>query len=127
MTQTVTLIGLKACDTCKKGRKWLDGQGIAHTARDVRADGLAPAELAAWMTAHGNWEPFLNRRGTTWRGLPQADRNGVDRAWAVDLIATHPTLMKRPVIVMKAGGKTTVTVGFGTEAQAEILTAARKY
>ena len=59
--------GLKTCDTCRKARKWLDAKGIAHEFMDVRADGLANADVARWVKAVGD-ETLVNRRGTTWRG-----------------------------------------------------------
>jgi len=117
---TVTLIGLKNCDTCKKARKWLDAQGIDHAYVDVRADGISASDLDDWISAYGDWEPFLNRRGTTWRKLPDTDKDRVDQAKAIKLIVANPTLMKRPVVIMSDGKATRVTVGFDATAQEQI-------
>lgn len=87
--------GLKNCDTCRKALAWLDAEGIAHRFRDVRTDGL-DAKLGAWIEELG-WEALVNTRGTTWRGLPEAEREGLDAAKAKALILVHPALMKRPV------------------------------
>ena len=113
----LTVWGLKTCDTCKKALKWLADAGIAHEARDVRADGVPAAELARWIDVVG-WEALVNRASTTWRGLDDADKEGLDTARAKDLLAAHPTLIKRPVFV--AGE--TVIVGF-RDAQKQALKA----
>ncbi len=86
------LLGLKACDTCRKAAKALESAGKSVVFRDVRAVPLNQADLAALHDAFG--EALVNRRSTTWRGLSEADRAGDP----VALLAAHPTLMKRPVI-----------------------------
>lgn len=113
----LTVYGLKNCDTCRKARGWLDGKGIAHRFLDVRADGIAKADVARWVKANG-WESVLNKRGTTWRGLADKDRDGVDEARAVALMVEHPALIKRPVFEVdgsKLGGK--IVIGFGAAEQ----------
>ena len=92
----VEVWGLKNCDTCRKALAWLKDEGIAHIFRDVRADGLDRAALKAWIGELG-WEALVNTRGTTWRGLPEAEREGLDAARAHALILAHPAVMKRPV------------------------------
>jgi len=92
-----TLYGLRNCDTCRKARAWLDGQGLAHRFHDFRGDGLDPALLQSWADALG-WETLLNRRGTTWRGLSETDRADLDAAKALRLMLVHPALIKRPVL-----------------------------
>ena len=92
----ITVYGLKNCDTCRKARKWLDENSIDHRFHDVRADGLEPADLAAWAAALG-WEKLLNRRGTTWRALPETEKEGLDDRSSQALMVTHPALIKRPV------------------------------
>ena len=94
---TVTLYGLKTCDTCRKARKELDAAGISHGYVDVRADGVAPEKLKAWA-AEAGWQTLLNTKSATWRGLPEDDRSGVGEAEAIALMGEHPTLIKRPVI-----------------------------
>ncbi len=88
--------GLKNCDTCRKALAWLKDEGIAHSFRDVRAAGLDPAALKAWIDELG-WEVLVNTRGTTWRGLPESEREGLDAKRAHALILRHPAVMKRPV------------------------------
>jgi Spx/MgsR family transcriptional regulator len=117
---SVTFVGLKNCDTCKKARAWLDGAGIDYLYRDVRADGLTAADVETWMAGHSDWQIFVNRRGTTWRGLAEADTRDLDQGRAAALIAANPTLMKRPVMIIEKNGKTTVTVGFNAEIQDEL-------
>ncbi len=103
----IEMWGLKNCDTCRKAMKWLDGEGIDHRFRDVRADGLDAKTLDRWIDAAG-WETLLNRRGTTWRGLPEPDRADVDATRAAALMLAHPALIKRPVF----DTGTMVLVGF---------------
>ena len=110
---TVTVFGIKNCDTCRKALKWLQDEGIAHRFHDLRADGLDDRDLAKWIGAAG-WETLLNRRGTTWRGLPGPDREDVDRAKAAGLVLEHPTLIKRPLF--DTGDA--VLVGFTDEVRA---------
>lgn len=94
----MTLYGIKNCDTVRKARKWLDAEDINYTFHDFRADGLSKKELRAWVKSVG-WEKLLNCRGTTWRQLPEKDRETVDEARATDLMLANPTLIKRPVLV----------------------------
>ena len=112
---TVTVYGIKNCDTCRKALKWLDGKGIDYRFHDFRADGLDDRDLAKWISAVG-WETLLNRRGTTWRKLPEADREDVDRSRAAGLMLEHPTLIKRPVF--DTGSE--VIVGFSAKEQAAL-------
>ena len=102
------LYGIPNCDTVKKARAWLHGRGIAYAFHDYKKEGADPATLAAWSDAVG-WEALLNRRGTTFRALPDADKADIDRAKALRLMEAHPSLIKRPVVEY-AGG---VLVGFG--------------
>ena len=104
----LTVYGIKNCDTCRKALKWLDGEGIEHRFHDFRVDGLDAGDLARWMDAAG-WETLLNRRGTTWRTLPEAEKDGIDAAKAAELILSNPTLIKRPVFDR---GGSNVMVGF---------------
>jgi len=111
----LTVYGIKNCDTCRKALKWLSAEGIEHTFHDFRVDGLDPANVARWADAAG-WEKLLNRRGTTWRNLSDAEKDGVDEAKAETLMAGNPTLIKRPVF--ETGGK--VLVGFSADEQAAL-------
>jgi arsenate reductase (glutaredoxin) len=106
-----TLYGIRNCDTVKKARRWLDERGVAYRFHDFRTDGLGADRLDGWIRAAG-WETLLNRRGTTWRQLPEADRAGIDAERAAALMLEHPTLIRRPVV---EHGKQ-VLVGFNAEA-----------
>lgn len=113
----ITVWGLKNCDTCKKARAWLDDRGAAHSFKDVRADGLSPDDIQAWLDAVGA-DVLINRRGTTWRGLDDAAKaKAEDPATVVDLLATNPALIKRPVFVAADGA---IVVGFGKVEQAKV-------
>ncbi|MBL6958615.1 MAG: ArsC family reductase [Rhodospirillales bacterium] len=114
----ITLYGLKNCDTCRKARKWLEAEGIESTLHDLRADGLQAAMLDAWVADLG-WETLLNRRGTTWRKLSDADKDAVDEAKVKRLMLAHPALIKRPVFDL--GGS--YLLGFG-DAERQALKAA---
>lgn len=98
----ITVYGIKNCDTCRKALKWLAAEQIEHRFHDVRADGLEEKTLSTWVGALG-WESLLNRRGTTWRKLPDADKEAVDEAAAKKLMFESPTLIKRPVFDLSDG------------------------
>lgn len=110
---TLTVYHLKTCDTCRKAIKALQAKGHALTLIDVRADGLDNAFLGELVESHG-WETVLNRRSTTWRSLPDADKDKVDNDKAVALMGEHPTLLKRPVIVSDSQ----TTIGWSKDVQA---------
>lgn len=93
---TVVVYGLKNCDTCRKATRWLEEQGIDYEFQDFKAHALSDTVLAAWIEALG-WETLLNRRGTTWRKLADADKEDVDVDKATALMLEHPSLIKRPV------------------------------
>ena len=111
----ITIYGIKNCDTCRKARKWLSAQNIKHKFHDFRADGLDEKTLAAWIDAV-SWETLLNRRGTTWRNLSEAAREGLTSVSATALMRENPTLIKRPVF--EVGGA--CLVGFSTAEQAAL-------
>ena len=94
---SVELYGIPNCDTVKKARAWLDAQGIEYAFHDYKKDGADPAKLERWVAEKG-WETVLNRRGTTFRQLPDADKADIDAAKAVRLMAAHPSTIKRPVV-----------------------------
>ena len=103
----ITLYGIPNCDTVRKARKWLDAQGVAYTFHDYKKQGAEPARLGALADAAG-WEALLNRRGTTFRKLPESDRADLDRDKALELMAAQPSLIKRPVLEYDGG----ILVGF---------------
>ena len=104
---SITLYGIPNCDTVKKARKWLDARGIAHVFHDYKKAGADPAKLEIWVAAKG-WEAVLNRAGTTFRKLPDAEKEGLDAARAVALMAEHTSTIKRPVVEYPGG----LLVGF---------------
>jgi arsenate reductase (glutaredoxin) len=101
-----TLYGIPNCDTVKKARAWLNGQGQPHTFHDFKKQGVPADRLDAWLLALG-WERLLNRQGNTWRKLDEATRASVsDAISARALMLQHPSVIKRPV--MEWGHETTV-------------------
>jgi arsenate reductase len=89
--------GIRNCDTVKKARAWLDGRGIAYDFHDYKIAGIYEARLRAWAKELG-WERLLNRAGTTFRKLPDADKDGLDEDKAIALMLAQPSMIKRPVI-----------------------------
>jgi len=97
-----TLYGIKNCDTVRKARKWLEAHDVPFTFHDFRSDGLDEKNLRDWAGTVG-WETLLNRRGTTWRQLPETQRDGLDEKKAIQLMLENPTLIKRPVLATDDG------------------------
>ncbi|MFZ2290509.1 MAG: ArsC family reductase [Halopseudomonas yangmingensis] len=93
----ITLYGIKACDTMKKARNWLDQQGVAYQFHDYKKDGIDAERLRAWCNEHG-WEIILNRQGTTFRKLDDADKQNIDTDKAIALMQANPSMIKRPVL-----------------------------
>lgn len=112
----IDVYGLKNCDSCRKAIRWLDENGPEYRFHDIRKAQLGKETIAFWATQAG-WQKLLNRRGTTWRGLPDADKAGIDEARAISLMTAHPALIKRPVFVL---GKD-ICAGFDHDAQAAIF------
>ena len=110
---SITIHGIKACDTMKKARAWLDDQGVAYTFHDYKTQGIDATVLKGWIKKIG-WETLLNRSGTTFRKLPEAERTSVDEARAVRLMLAQPSMIKRPVL--DVDGR--LLVGFKSEAYA---------
>ena len=103
-----TLYGIPNCDTVKKARVWLEAQGHAATFHDYKKEGADPAKIAAWIAAAG-LDVVVNRKGTTYRALSDADKALAASAdTAPALLASNPSVIKRP-IVEHAGG---MLVGF---------------
>ena len=103
----IQLYGIPNCDTVKKARQWLEREGIDHAFHDYKKEAADPAKLEQWIAAKG-WETILNRRGTTFRKLPDADKADLDPAKAVRLMAAHPSAIRRPVVEHPGG----LLVGF---------------
>lgn len=110
MAGGITIYGIKSCDTMKKARAWLEARGVAYAFHDYKAVGIERARLEAWAGQVG-WEVLLNRAGTTFKKLPEADKEGLDAAKAIGLMLASPSMIKRPVLV--AGDA--ILVGFKAE------------
>ena len=93
-----TIYGIPNCDTMKKACAWLRANDVSFHFHDFRKDGLDASQVEQWA-ADAGWETLLNRRGLTWRKLPESDKSNLDEAKAVRLMAGNPTLIKRPVLV----------------------------
>ena len=102
-----TMYGIKNCDTIKKARDWLGSQGVAYDFHDYKAVGIDKPVLEAWVKKLG-WEVLLNKAGTTFRKLPDADKANLTERKAIALMLAQPSMIKRPVL--EAKGK--LTVGF---------------
>ncbi|HLZ65859.1 MAG TPA: ArsC family reductase [Aliidongia sp.] len=113
MAKPVTIYGIKACDTMKKARSWLESHGIAHGFHDYKSAGVERNVLEGWARQVG-WEVLLNRAGTTFRKLPDADKVGLDEGRAIALMLAQPSMIKRPVL--DVGGD--LVVGFKPETYA---------
>lgn len=94
---TLTMYGIKNCDTVAKARKWLEDRGLAYAFHDYKAAGVARSRLEAWVDELG-WEVLLNRAGTTFRKLDEADKQDIDRDKAITLMLAAPSMIKRPVL-----------------------------
>lgn len=110
------IYGIPNCDTMKKARVWLEGAGVAYEFHDYKKLGITADKLAAWADAVG-WEVLLNKAGTTFRKLPDADKAGIDRDKAIALMVEQPSLIKRPVLEYSGG----LLVGFKPDAYARAL------
>ena len=107
---SITLYGIKNCDTMKKARAWLDDHGIAYRFHDYKVDGIDRSKLEHWVLELG-WETLLNRAGTTFRKLPDADKASLTERKAIALMLAQPSMIKRPVL--EKGKK--LLVGFKPE------------
>src|ERR1700751_4937385 len=111
---SITIYGIKNCDTMKKARAWLDSHGVAYDFHDYKTAGIAKDRLERWSEKLG-WEALLNRSGTTFRKLPDADKDGLNEKKGLALMVAQPSMIKRPVLDL--GGK--LVVGFRPEIYAE--------
>jgi arsenate reductase len=97
MAQQITLYGIKNCDTMKKARAWLDAHGVSYDFHDYKIAGIERARLQSWANELG-WEALLNRAGTTFRKLPDADKLALTEDKAIVLMLAQPSMIKRPVL-----------------------------
>jgi arsenate reductase len=110
MAKAVTIYGIKNCDTMKKARAWLDKRGVAYEFHDYKTAGIERGQLEEWAREVG-WETLLNRAGTTFRKLPDKDKDGITEKKAIALMSAEPSMIKRPVL--DVDGK--LMVGFRPE------------
>ena len=106
----ITIYGIKNCDTMKKARAWLDNHGVGYDVHDYKTAGITRDHLERWEKKVG-WETLLNRAGTTFRKLPDKDKEGLSEKKAIALMLEQPSMIKRPVL--DVGGK--LMVGFKPE------------
>ena len=108
---SVTIYGIKACDTMNKARMWLANNGVACQFHDYKTAGIDRPRLERWAREVG-WEVLLNRSGTTFRKLPDVDKTALDEAKALALMLAYPSMIRRPVL--DVDGR--LIVGFKPEA-----------
>ena len=114
------IYGIKNCDTRKKARAWLDAHGVAYAFHDYKTAGVEKDKLKQWSDKVG-WETLLNRAGTTFKKLPESDKEGLGEKKALALMLAQPSMIKRPVL--EIGGK--LLVGFKREIYAKEVAAKR--
>ena len=109
-----TIYGIKNCDTMKKARAWLDANGVAYNFHDYKTAGVDKEKLKAWSDKVG-WETLLNRAGTTFKKLDDADKENLTEKKALALMLAQPSMIKRPVL--ESGAK--LLVGFKPDVYAK--------
>ncbi|MGJ4889522.1 ArsC family reductase [Bradyrhizobium sp. HKCCYLR20261] len=117
---SITIYGIKNCDTMKKARAWLDEHGVAYDFHDYKTAGIDKATLKAWSDEVG-WEVLLNRAGTTFKKLPDAEKEGLTESKAIALMLAQPSMIKRPVLDLG----TKRVVGFKPDLYAKDVKAAK--
>jgi len=110
MQMKPTVFGIKNCDTIKRARVWLEANGVEYNFHDYKCLGVDLAKLKGWAAEVG-WERLLNRAGTTFRKLPDADKEGLDEVKALRLMLAQPSMIKRPIVETKGA----LLVGFDAE------------
>jgi len=115
----ITMFGIKNCDTIKKARKWLEAEGIEYQFHDYKKEGLSSEMLNAWIADLG-WEALVNKRGTTWRKLPEDSKESMDEAAAIQVMLENASIIKRPLLVDDSNNK---LLGFKAEEYQEFFNA----
>ncbi|WP_372784695.1 ArsC family reductase [Phenylobacterium sp.] len=108
-----TIYGIKACDTMQKARAWLADHAVPYDFHDYKTQGVDRGRLEGWARAVG-WEVLLNRSGTTFRKLADADKANLTETKAIGLMLAQPSMIKRPVLETDGG----LLVGFKPDAYA---------
>ncbi len=114
---SITIYGIKNCDTMKKARAWLEKRGVDYAFHDYKTAGIERERLEKWEKKVG-WEKLLNRAGMTFRKLPDKDKAGIDAKKALALMMAQPSMIKRPVLDL-GGGR--LVVGFSPELYGEAV------
>jgi arsenate reductase len=114
---SITIYGIKNCDTMKKARAWLEKQGVGYQFHDYKIAGIDKDRLEGWAKKAG-WETLLNRAGTTFKKLPNKDKEGLNEVKAIKLMLAQPSMIKRPVLELPRGK---LLVGFKPEQYAKAL------
>jgi arsenate reductase len=114
---SITIYGIKNCDTMKKARAWLDKHGVDYAFHDYKTAGIERERLERWAKK-ADWETLLNRAGTTFKKLPDKDKDGVTEKKAISLMLAQPSMIKRPVLEL---GGSKLLVGFKPEQYAAAL------
>jgi len=115
---TVTIYGIRNCDTMKKARAWLDARGVDYAFHDYAKSGIERTQLERWAR-HVGWERLCNRAGMTFRKLADAETRDLTEAKALDLMAAAPSMIKRPVLTIGSGAAERILVGFSPDAYAQ--------
>ena len=121
MAASITIYGIKNCDTMKKARSWLDERKVAYDFHDYKVAGIERKQLENWARDVG-WETLLNRAGTTFRKLPDAEKDNLTEKKAIALMAAQPSMIKRPVL--DVGGR--LLVGFKPDIYAKEFGVAKR-
>ena len=116
MTESITLYGIANCDTIKKAKAWLTQHQVDFVFHDYRKQGADRSQLNRWIIELG-WETLLNKRGTTWRKLPEQVKSGVNADLALDLMLENPAIIRRPVLEIEDRQH----VGFSEQIYSEIF------
>jgi arsenate reductase len=114
---SITIYGIKNCDTMKKARAWLDKRRVDYAFHDYKVAGIESAKLEGWAKKTG-WETLLNRVGTTFKKLPDKDKEGLTEKKAIALMLAQPSMIKRPVLELPRGK---LLVGFKSEQYEDAL------
>ena len=113
----ITMFGIKNCDTIKKARKWLEAEGIEYQFHDYKKEGLSSEMLNLWIKDL-SWELLINKRGTTWRKLPEDIKESINQESAIKIMLENTSIIKRPLLIDDADKK---LLGFKAEEYQEFI------
>lgn len=114
---TIKVYGIPNCNSVKKARDWLTSQGLEYTFHDFKKEAVTPELLETWLKKV-SLDTLINRKGTTWRGLPEDEKSMADQKnSAIKLMIAKPSMIKRPVIVKASQ----LIVGFDVDSYQSLL------